>query len=208
MNIPRVCHLLGNTEGSREKTGAFFGTLDSRIGSAKFFNLSVIGPIATTQPGGTLCINHSLCSAHTVLPLSQMSASMESSSSSVSSASPESSVTSPPSSTPSIFEDDKVPFTAGANYLPSPFYPPTLAATDAISAQWLAPSLPAEYPPLPSHVQPVTRGDDKDKGTPDEWVLRDERLVRLTGKWPFNCEAPLPDLFNAVCLSSLIDCYF
>lgn len=35
------------------------------------------------------------------------------------------------------------------------------------------------------------------KGTPDEWIPRDESLVRLTGKWPFNCEAPLPDLWAA-----------
>jgi nitrate reductase (NAD(P)H) len=33
--------------------------------------------------------------------------------------------------------------------------------------------------------------DPKDVGTPDEWVPRDPRLIRLTGKHPFNCEPPL-----------------
>jgi len=31
--------------------------------------------------------------------------------------------------------------------------------------------------------------------TPDAWIPRDPRLVRLTGKHPFNCEAKLNDLF-------------
>ena len=38
--------------------------------------------------------------------------------------------------------------------------------------------------------------DEKDKGTPDEWLLRNPKLVRLTGRHPFNCEAPLRDLFR------------
>jgi nitrate reductase (NAD(P)H) len=33
------------------------------------------------------------------------------------------------------------------------------------------------------------------RGTPDSWVPRDPRLVRLTGKHPFNCEAKLNDLY-------------
>lgn len=36
-----------------------------------------------------------------------------------------------------------------------------------------------------------------DAGTPDAWVARDERMVRLTGKHPYNCEAPLADLWKA-----------
>ncbi|KAF1995311.1 nitrate reductase [Amniculicola lignicola CBS 123094] len=37
---------------------------------------------------------------------------------------------------------------------------------------------------------------DIDKPTPDAHVPRDPRLIRLTGVHPFNCEAPLTDLFN------------
>jgi nitrate reductase (NAD(P)H) len=33
------------------------------------------------------------------------------------------------------------------------------------------------------------------RGTPDAWIHRDPRLVRLTGKHPFNCEAKLKDLY-------------
>ena len=33
--------------------------------------------------------------------------------------------------------------------------------------------------------------DYRDKGTPDEWVPRDGRLVRLTGRHPFNVEPPV-----------------
>jgi len=43
-------------------------------------------------------------------------------------------------------------------------------------------------------VETVTVVDAKDVGTPDEWVPRHHRMVRLTGRHPFNCEPPLPDL--------------
>lgn len=33
--------------------------------------------------------------------------------------------------------------------------------------------------------------DHRDVGTPDEWIPRDGRLVRLTGRHPFNVEPPL-----------------
>lgn len=50
------------------------------------------------------------------------------------------------------------------------------------------PVIPAEPPVKPLGI---------DAGTPDAWVARDERMVRLTGKHPYNCEAPLTDLWNA-----------
>ncbi|KAI1779704.1 hypothetical protein F4818DRAFT_437009 [Hypoxylon cercidicola] len=50
--------------------------------------------------------------------------------------------------------------------------------------------------PLP----PRSRGDNKvlseDLKTPDNHVVRDPRLIRLTGVHPFNVEAPLSELFN------------
>ncbi|KAI5058524.1 hypothetical protein GOP47_0026694 [Adiantum capillus-veneris] len=36
--------------------------------------------------------------------------------------------------------------------------------------------------------------DQRDDGTADNWVKRHPELVRLTGRHPFNCEAPLPRL--------------
>lgn len=32
--------------------------------------------------------------------------------------------------------------------------------------------------------------------TPDQWIPRDKRLVRLTGNHPFNCEPKLKDLYD------------
>lgn len=50
--------------------------------------------------------------------------------------------------------------------------------------------LPA-IPPTEA-VQPLAT----DANTPDHWIARDERLIRLTGKHPCNVEAPLSELFN------------
>lgn len=46
-------------------------------------------------------------------------------------------------------------------------------------------------PGIPSNV------DELDLNTPDRWVKRDSRMVRLTGKHPFNAEARLDTLFAA-----------
>lgn len=50
-------------------------------------------------------------------------------------------------------------------------------------------------PPIPSTepIQPLST----DSQTPDHWIARDSRMVRLTGKHPCNVEAPLSALFNA-----------
>lgn len=45
----------------------------------------------------------------------------------------------------------------------------------------------------PAYVPP-TSVDPRDKETPDEWVMRSQDMVRLTGLHPFNAEAPLPML--------------
>ncbi|GAA6003716.1 uncharacterized protein JCM10292_000700 [Rhodotorula paludigena] len=79
--------------------------------------------------------------------------------------------------------------------LPLPFYPPTLAQLDGLISSTCPDPLPAQYPPLPSADGRPRETDATSKGTPDEWIPRDEALVRLTGKWPFNVEAPLPDLW-------------
>lgn len=42
----------------------------------------------------------------------------------------------------------------------------------------------------------VTEVDSRDKDTPDTWVPRHPSLIRLTGRHPFNCEAPLTLLHN------------
>ncbi|KAL6851839.1 nitrate reductase [Trichoderma novae-zelandiae] len=53
----------------------------------------------------------------------------------------------------------------------------------------------ASLPPVPKTelIQPLA----SDSLTPDHWVARDSRMIRLTGKHPCNVEAPLSALFNA-----------
>jgi hypothetical protein len=48
----------------------------------------------------------------------------------------------------------------------------------------------------PSWSEIPTKVDDKDVGTPDEWIHRHPDLVRLTGRHPFNCEPPLRKLVD------------
>lgn len=54
---------------------------------------------------------------------------------------------------------------------------------------------PANLPSIPAS-SPPTEVLEVDKKTPDGWLPRDPRLIRLTGVHPFNVEAPLSDLFN------------
>ncbi|CAO1635536.1 unnamed protein product [Parajaminaea phylloscopi] len=67
---------------------------------------------------------------------------------------------------------------------------PEIEAEDGYLREYtkLLPSLP---------VQPLVQPLPVDAGTPDAWVARDPRMVRLTGKHPYNCEAPLADLWRA-----------
>mmetsp|Transcript_6864 Transcript_6864/g.10604 ORF Transcript_6864/g.10604 Transcript_6864/m.10604 type:complete len:105 (+) Transcript_6864:197-511(+) len=38
--------------------------------------------------------------------------------------------------------------------------------------------------------------DAVDVKTPDNWIKRHPHMIRLTGKHPFNVEAPLPEMFD------------
>ena len=42
----------------------------------------------------------------------------------------------------------------------------------------------------------LTEVDQRDVGTPDEWIKRHPDMVRLTGRHPFNVEPPLPKLME------------
>ncbi|KAK4553703.1 hypothetical protein LTR86_009201 [Recurvomyces mirabilis] len=55
---------------------------------------------------------------------------------------------------------------------------------------------------LPPPTSPPTAVLEPDKKTPDGWLPRDPRLIRLTGVHPFNVEAPLSDLYNEGFLTS------
>lgn len=56
--------------------------------------------------------------------------------------------------------------------------------------------------PLPPPTSEPTEVLEQDKKTPDNWLARDPRLIRLTGVHPFNVEAPLSDLYNQGFLTS------
>jgi nitrate reductase (NAD(P)H) len=56
--------------------------------------------------------------------------------------------------------------------------------------------------PLPPPSKEPTEVLETDKKTPDKWLPRDPRLIRLTGVHPFNVEAPLSDLYNEGFLTS------
>lgn len=56
--------------------------------------------------------------------------------------------------------------------------------------------------PLPPPSTNPTEILAQDKGTPDNHVPRDPRLIRLTGVHPFNVEPPLTALFNEGFLTS------
>ncbi|KAH9947042.1 hypothetical protein B0H21DRAFT_856810 [Amylocystis lapponica] len=58
------------------------------------------------------------------------------------------------------------------------------------------PQLPAHYPALPFNETPRTTAA-ADVQTPDGWIRRNPDLIRLTGKHPFNCEAPVQRLYDA-----------
>ncbi|KAI1462103.1 hypothetical protein F4805DRAFT_194083 [Annulohypoxylon moriforme] len=92
-------------------------------------------------------------------------------------------------------------------------YPPTPPATESGSRRESntsihfdnqAPSLDNDEPklvvsrkyPLPPRSRPDNKVLTEDLKTPDNHVIRDPRLIRLTGVHPFNVEAPLSDLYN------------
>ena len=58
-----------------------------------------------------------------------------------------------------------------------------------------------ELPLPPCSIEPAETLE-VDKKTPDAWVPRDPRLIRLTGVHPFNVEAPLSAMFNEGFLTS------
>lgn len=100
---------------------------------------------------------------------------------------------------PSIISGPSTPTSESlpSNLLPSPFFPKSLAAKNSIFSSYATPALPDYYPSLPTRIIPTVM-DERDRSTPDSFIYRDEKLVRLTGRWPFNCEAPLINLFDAV----------
>ncbi|EFJ43675.1 nitrate reductase [Volvox carteri f. nagariensis] len=57
------------------------------------------------------------------------------------------------------------------------------------------PPLTPDHPEWKVHV-PAAAVDKKDQDTPDNWVRRDPRILRLTGRHPLNCEPPMDVLME------------
>ena len=55
---------------------------------------------------------------------------------------------------------------------------------------------PPSLPTIPDPQIPSTTDEAQDGNSPDHWVKRDTRMVRLTGKHPFNAEARIENLFD------------
>ncbi|KAJ1309428.1 hypothetical protein OPQ81_006204 [Rhizoctonia solani] len=82
---------------------------------------------------------------------------------------------------------------AASSYSTVPSSPASVTIDDKLGAST---GFPKSFPALPQSTPP-SLVSTQDAQTPDNWVKRDDRLVRLTGKHPFNCEAKLGDLFSA-----------
>lgn len=81
-------------------------------------------------------------------------------------------------------------------------FPPTPPESDHSDSEKSSQTgLEVDYP-LPPKSSPPTEVLETDKKTPDNWVPRDPRLIRLTGVHPFNVEAPLSELYNEGFLTS------
>jgi len=70
-----------------------------------------------------------------------------------------------------------------------------------ITVEDIIPSPAEPNVPLPPPSKNPVDILDVDKGTPDNHVPRDPRLIRLTGVHPFNVEPPLTALYNEGILS-------
>ncbi|KAF9007401.1 nitrate reductase [Cyathus striatus] len=133
--------------------------------------------------------------------LSQISSSLSSSASESGSYTPESSPPTSPAPIPDVKHTFGQDCTSkqGEIKLPTPFFPPSLVRNGTLAAACTIPRvLPQELelPPVPLEA-PCDEVDPQDVATPDSWINRDPRLVRLTGKHPFNSEAKLKDLYSA-----------
>ncbi|GIL55781.1 hypothetical protein Vafri_11308 [Volvox africanus] len=73
--------------------------------------------------------------------------------------------------------------------------------TGGIVSQAVELGAPFEPPLTPDHPEwklhvPAAQVDKKDQDTPDSWVRRDSRILRLTGRHPLNCEPPMDVLME------------
>ena len=88
-----------------------------------------------------------------------------------------------------------------------PHFPPTPPGSEDNESERSAVVSPVQQQdeldfPLPPPTTVPTQILDADAKTPDSWLPRDSRLIRLTGNHPFNVEPPLSALFDEGFLTS------
>lgn len=81
-------------------------------------------------------------------------------------------------------------------------FPPTPPESDLSDTEKSSSRVESTDFPLPPVSSRPTEVLQLDQKTPDGWLPRDPRLIRLTGVHPFNVEAPLTDLYNEGWLTS------
>ncbi|KAI1437981.1 nitrate reductase [Xylaria sp. CBS 124048] len=104
---------------------------------------------------------------------------------------------------------DSPPLPSQPRFYEHHIFPPSPPVSDEESADrstklgeilWSHPSRPSYREPPPYPLPPRSRLDNtvlaEDLKTPDSHVIRDPRLIRLTGIHPFNVEPPLSDLYD------------
>jgi nitrate reductase (NAD(P)H) len=81
-------------------------------------------------------------------------------------------------------------------------FPPTPPDSDLSDTERSTSKVAATDFALPPPSHPPTEINPLDHKTPDGWLPRDSRLIRLTGAHPFNSEAPLTALYDEGWLTS------
>jgi nitrate reductase (NAD(P)H) len=87
------------------------------------------------------------------------------------------------------------------------YFPPTPPGSEDSESERSAAVPPVQQQdefdfPLPPPTTAPTQILDADAKTPDSWLARDPRLIRLTGNHPFNVEPPLSALYDEGFLTS------
>jgi nitrate reductase (NAD(P)H) len=61
-----------------------------------------------------------------------------------------------------------------------------------------------DYDSAQYRVGMLDKMDLQDHNTPDDWIQRDPKLIRLTGRHPLNAEPPLTELMKDILTPSSI----
>lgn len=100
-----------------------------------------------------------------------------------------------------VFKRESLSLLSNAHSPERQTLPPSPPDTDKEDTDWILESSGSDTRklppfPLPPNCRPDNAVLAEDLKTPDRHVVRDPRLIRLTGAHPFNVEPPLSDLYD------------